>query len=285
MCSSLHAIILFCALMHLVSLACCAPPTDEAKGAPNEAPPTIPTKPKSELQKFVDSIRSSPFGTFDKDTRDDCADIIDACWSDIFANIFVECAATCTQQLEQPRMNGKASDASAFYDLPSVRLQRPTNSKSMQMEDLEGYVVIVAIVPLIPGMAAYYYELLEHLHSSFRPNLEIVLLPVDVGVEGGIHLVLHDPPHVRVLQEIDDATSNAMIRYLLDVKPTSGTASVLTRADGTTQHVQSNLNLDRVTMYLLSADGMFVERLTSPSMNALQERVTLFMKSMDYDEL
>jgi hypothetical protein len=233
------------------------------------------------VQSTSDYSSSKQIGTFDQDSREDCSTLLQFCHSDVYAHVYVQCAKSCTAYLEDEGMIAKASTTSstAFYELPSLRLRE--NGKRIEMDRFEGYTTIVAIVPLWPGMAAYYYQLLEHVHASFFPRVEIILIPVDLG--GGIHIKLlqdNNNPRVLVADEETSVETNPLVQYLLSIPPRAGAA----QRNHKEETVQLHLAYDRVTVYIVSADAQFVERLVSPTLKKLQQKISVYIKSIDYDE-
>ena len=252
------------------------------------------------------TIRSSePYGTFDKDNRDDCSSLIQYCQSDLYGHIFVQCAKTCTEYLQHPNTNmiGTVQDEDAFYNLPRLRLSGniqylslPNAGNKLSTERFEGSVTVVALVPLLPGMAAYYYELFVHAHAHFQPHLEVVVIPIDLGQ--GLHIKERQlgpssaslatrqsqkqkQRHVWVLEEESSIMKHPLVDFLFSVKPRNGNGTK--NRHGNT--VQAEINTDRVTMYILSADSFFVERIVSPSLQVVQEKVRTYVKSIDYKDL
>ena len=223
---------------------------------------------------FVSS-HSQPIGYFDKDDREDCRKMLSFCQSDLFGHIFIQCAASCVRYLEEEGCKGTADDPEEFY---SLELRTFQDRKKIDTERFEGYVTVVAIVPLIPGMAGYYYEMMEHLHTSFHPSIETVVIPVDVGL--GIHIRMHeDDPKVLVLEEEGAPEYHSMIKFLYNVKPRSGAASK--DIDGNV--VQMTIPTDRVTVYIVSADAYFIERLVSPTLAIMKEKISVYRKTVDYE--
>ena len=145
--------------------------------------------------KPLDTKRVAPF---DKDIRDDCLSLQVHCQSDLFAHVFLQCPMTCTKLLEEEGMIGTANTddvpSDGLWDVGSLRTY---HGKRISSDRWEGYVTVVSIVPLLPGMAVYFYEMMEHLHSVFQPNVEFVIIPVDVGE--GIHIPLRKVSSLKTL--------------------------------------------------------------------------------------
>jgi hypothetical protein len=173
-------------------------------------------------------------------------------------------------------------DPHALYEVGTLRTQ---TGRRVDADRFEGYVLVVATVPLLPGMAVYYYEMMEHLHHVFRPQVEFVVLPLDHGL--GIHLSLRDGGGVVVLEEESaitigsDRHMHPWVKHLTSVRPRRGLGT--TEGGDGTEVSQRPLHTDRVNVYVVSADGYYVERLVSPRMAVLQDRVRLYTKTIDYE--
>jgi hypothetical protein len=193
----------------------------------------------------------------------------------LFGHIFIQCAATCVKYLAEEGCKGTADDPERFY---SIQLRTFQDRKKIETERFEGYVTIVATIPLIAGMAGYYYEMLEQLYAAFHPSIETVVLPIDVGL--GIHIRMHkENPKVLVLEEEGAPEYHELIKFLYGVTPRSGAAS----KDHHGNLHQMTIPTDRVTVYIVSADAYFIERLVSPSMSELKQKISIYRKTVDYE--
>jgi hypothetical protein len=220
----------------------------------------------------LDRHRLAPFDT---DIRDDCRKLQVHCQSEYFAHVFLQCPASCSKLLEEEGMIGTSDEnPDALWELPTLRTHR---GQRISSDRFEGHVTVVAITPLLPGMAVYFYEMLEHLHTVFAPKVEFVMLPVDLNE--GLHIPLRETPKVVVLEEESSINSHPWVQHLTSIKPRKGAATKNHRDE----IQQAELHTDRVTIYIVSADGYFVERLISPSMALLQEKVTVYLKTIDYE--
>jgi hypothetical protein len=248
---------------------------------------------------------SKPYGTFDQDSREDCRPmLLQYCQSDLYGHIYVQCAKSCTDYLHATAgggdMVGTIDNEDALYQLPPLRLYNNNNNNNnhnnnkLDMERFEGSVTVVAIVPLIPGMAAYHYEVLLHVHETFAPHLECIIIPIDHG--HGIHIKekQHHQQKPQGSSSSNHKSSNSMvwvaeeesalhtvplIQHLLSVKPRNGSGT----HDLQGNVVQVELPYDRVTVYVISADSLFVERLVSPTLAALKSKIHVYLKTIDYE--
>jgi hypothetical protein len=240
-------------------------------------PPERIIIPEGVTTNRLDPSRIAPF---DRDIRDDCRSLLVHCTSDIFAHIFLQCPASCTQLLQEEGMKGIATNTDALYDVGTLRTYQ---GQRVNADRFEGYVLVVAIVPLLPGMAVYYYEMMEQLHSIFVPQVEFVIIPMDL--EYGIHIPQRQKGKVVILEEESVVTAlekHPWIQHLSSIRPRSGLG---TREGAKEENVilQRPIQADRVTFYIVSADGYYVESLISPTMELLQKKIILYQKTMDYE--
>jgi hypothetical protein len=225
---------------------------------------------------LVTAHSSRAVGHFDKDDRENCHAVLEYCQSDIYAHIFVQCALSCVQYLQQEGdMVGTADDPEDFYSHTIRTITRAV----VDTDRFEGYVTVVGFIPLLPGMAAYYYEMMEHLHTVFQPTVQFVAIPMDLDL--GLHIRLHERPgpNVLVLEEETAPDLHPLIKFLTSVKPRNG-AGVKDRHG---EMHQSPLPTDRVTLYIVSADAYYVERMISPTMGELEKKIGVYLKTIDYE--
>jgi hypothetical protein len=218
---------------------------------------------------------SRAIGHFDKDDRENCHQVLEYCQSDIYAHVFIQCSISCVRYLQdESGMVGTADDPEDFYSHQIRNISRAV----IDTDRFEGYVTVVAFIPLLPGMAAYYYNMMEHLHVVFRPTVQFVAIPMDLGLD--LHIRLRAPrPNVLVFEEETAPELHPLIQFLTKVKPRNG-AGV---KDHHGEMHQSHLQTDRVTIYIVSADAYFVERMTSPTMGELEQKIGVYMKTIDYE--
>lgn len=225
-----------------------------------------------------DKTKRQLLAPFDTDIRKDCRSILTHCQSDIFSHAYLQCPAMCTKYLEQEGMKGTAEDnPDALWDAGMTL--RTFQGKRIDADRFEGHVTVIAILPMLPGMAFYYYEMMETLHSKFTPKVEFVILPIDVGE--GVHIKIRDDSKVVILEEESAIETHPWVQHLTSIRPRSGAASKNHRGE----IVQVDLPTDRLTVYIVSSDGYFVERMTVPTMAALQRTIGIYLKTIGYDDL
>ena len=231
-------------------------------------------------------LDKSQFAPFDTNIRDDCRDLLEHCQSDMFGHVYLQCPGLCTKFLEQEGFVGTAhDDPDALYEAGTLRtLLSDGRRGKVDSDRFEGYVLVFATVPLLPGMAVYYYEMMAHLHRVFNPKAEFVLLPIDLGHE--IHLKVREKDNGKVVvldEELADTVTEThpWVKHLSSIRPRSGFGTK-DYGDGETIE-QRPLQLDRVSVYIVSADGYFVEQLIVPTMSKLKEKIRVYTKTMDYE--
>jgi len=243
---------------------------------------------KKEGYRYVNGIPvldKSQFAPFDTDIRDDCRDLLEYCQSDIYGHVYLQCPDLCTKFLEQEGFVGTAHDnPDALYDAGTLRVYDANGGqRTVDSDRYEGYVLAFAIVPLLPGMAVYYYEMMAHLHSVFQPKVEFAILPIDLEHE--IHLKPREENAKVVIFDEESALTvtetHPWVKHLSSIKPRSGLGTN-DHGDGVTVE-QRDLQLDRVSVYIVSADGYFVEQLIAPSMSKLKSKLRTYTKTIDYE--
>ena len=236
-------------------------------------------------QKVPDRTVMAPFDT---DIREDCRRLLEHCQSAMFPHIYLQCPALCTKYLTQEGSKGTVTKHTEETLWEGTF--RTLSGQRIHAERFEGSVMVIALLPLLPGMAKYYYEMMEVLHKKFFPKVECIILPIDVGE--GIHLSPRPSSPVVILEEESALLSHPWVRHLHSVIPRSGAAS-RKESSSTPDNISSSdkepselqqveLPTDRLTMYLVSADGYFVERMTVPTLAVLQQQIAIYLQTMDY---
>jgi hypothetical protein len=205
---------------------------------------------------------------YKKDTLDDCSDR-DKWECQTSPTLWFQCPTTCSQRLEvEGGMAELREDPQAFFQLTAAQ----ANGKELSLEDYEGYVTVFAVIPATyPGMAKFYYDMLEHIASVYPFTVQFIVLPwqsKDDPEEGGIDAVFaphrYKKPKVVLLEEVPaPARPTEALDYLLSAQIVAGNGD-------------KSLKDDRVTIFLVTSDGMFVEKLISPTITLLERRLQFF---------
>jgi hypothetical protein len=141
------------------------------------------------------------------------------------------------------------------------------NGNTLELEDFEGYVTLYAVIPLMPGMAQFYYEMLEHVQTIFPYTVETLVAPYITSSNvrnnnNDVTITPHKEPKTILLQVEKEPTP--VLEYLMNAEIVAG-------------NDDTDLLMDRVTIFIVTVDGMFIERLTSPTMRLLERRVSVFL--------
>ena len=163
-------------------------------------------------------------------------------------------------------MAEERDDPEAFYLLEATR----HNGKSMTLEDNEGYVTLFAVLPLLPGMAPYYYDAIEHMAQVYKYTLVPMILPIAVD-DSNLKSLPQRPDGKTILLQ-NGGVNNPVLQYLLSRKMVAGNAEI-------------QFSLDRPTIFLVSHTGMFIERLVAPTMEVMERRLKVHEWAMSKEDL
>lgn len=213
---------------------------------------------------------------YKKDSSDDCSD-----WGQVECQtsptLWFQCPITCSKSLEvEGSMAEIHDDPEAFFQLTVTKAE---DGKTLSLENYEGYVTVFAVVPTAyTGMAKFYYDMLEHIAAVYPFTVQFIVLPWqsskdDNTEEGGDIDDLFAPhrytkPKVVLLEQVAASarpTHHPALEYLLNAKIVAGNGE------------DTELKDDRVTTFLVSSDGMFVERLVSPTITLLERRLGVYL--------
>ncbi|CAB9526400.1 expressed unknown protein [Seminavis robusta] len=214
-------------------------------------------------------------GTFqwDKDSLDDCHQREEAGQCTTDSVTFYQCPMTCTKNIkaEGMRKQGEAEDPEDFFELKTPL----ANGKMLKFEKFEGYVTTFVVIPLFPGMAQYYFDMMEHLHKVYPFTLEIVVLPIRIDTHPDVKLTIPAKTKITVLPEIKReagseslAESNNVLEYLEQV--------IFPGADF--------IFTDRVTAYFVAYNAGFVEKEDSPTLDFMERLVVHYQGEMEWKQ-
>ena len=155
--------------------------------------------------------------TWDKDTVANCEERAEGgrCFQD--ATTFYQCPATCSKEIRDRglvKKHGETEEPESFWEL-EVKV---SDGKKMSFERYEGYVTLVVVLPLMPGMAQYYYDMLEHIHKVYPFTIEIIVIPVRREDHPDLQLTVPEKSKILVLPELtrdgDKIESSPVLEYL-----------------------------------------------------------------------
>jgi hypothetical protein len=197
--------------------------------------------------------------------KDECAKDIDRCTST--TDMWYKCPISCSTHLEQEgAMAEERGDPEQFYLLKTMH----SNGKTVSLEDNEGYVTLFAVLPLLPGMAPYYRDAIEHMAEVYKYTLVPMILPIPVD-GSGLDNLPQRPDAKSVMLQNGDA-SNPVLQYLMSRKVVAGNHAL-------------QFSLDRATIFLISHTGMFIERLVAPTMEVMERRHKVHEWAMTKEDL
>jgi hypothetical protein len=197
---------------------------------------------------------------------------------------------TCATALAQPGGIGRTTKDPDEFFYPQLGVVTTIDGTKIALEDLvDGYVTLFARIPMLypdSGMAHYYYELLEHVAAIYKYTLQIVVIPI-------VRIMGQEPLDVSLLQphalsSSSQSSSNQERRRVIVLQETTIQAlpSFLTDFVWETKPVagesapMGHVVQGKVSMYLVSADAAFVERLVSPTMTILEERIPVYVNQL-----
>lgn len=224
----------------------------------------------------VATCSSSPLAiNFKRDmVGEDCKDLTEeAC---IRESITIQkCPIACSDLLEKSGSIARppASDDGEMYQ----QVVTKADGTTMTLEEYEGYITLFVVIPLVPN-AQYYYELVEHVHKIFPFTVELLILPYPVAA-------------VAVVGEDSDESD----AYAGEIIPHTNTKSTFLKHEersdfmiylsesevfGGEDNLKSFPN-DRASIYIISSDGRFVERMVAPKLMDLEKRIIVYLQQLD----
>jgi hypothetical protein len=168
-----------------------------------------------------------------------------------------------------------------FFNLKATRQvvttidgHRTPSTSILPMEDNEGYITLYAILPLWPGMAQYYYDAIEHVAHVYRYTLVALILPYpavtpDNQINSEPLLVVEKTKSILLEQPSIPNDHPEILQYVLSREVVAG------------NQFDIALALDRPTIFLISHNGMYIERLVAPTMETLERRVKVYESVME----
>lgn len=205
----------------------------------------------------------------DRDTANDCDDRLGTCRSS--PNTFLECPISCATALAPPQLmvQGIADQRDRFY-----QFQFPLADGSMlDFDRFDGYITIIAALPMLPGMAQHYYEMAEFLVEREPYRTACLILPfysTEPGVtssDAELQLVNRPKCHILPSFRSERLRDHPMIDYIDSVRRRMDPPFV-------------TLN-DRTTMYMVNHDGHLHERRVTPTLDKMLKVLQHYYDIMD----
>mmetsp|Transcript_30849 Transcript_30849/g.33183 ORF Transcript_30849/g.33183 Transcript_30849/m.33183 type:complete len:260 (+) Transcript_30849:51-830(+) len=228
---------------------------------------------------------------FDQDvSQDQCRKDINQC-TENNATMWYSCPISCSQYLFlEGNMAEERNKPEQLYDLYVKRSVATTNTDDdvISLEDNEGYITLYAVIPMLPGMAQYYYDAIEHIAHIYKYTLVAMILPCyDKSASS---------PSSSILQSIIDSSSgdnnnkktksilleeheiggtkpNPVLKYLLSREIVAGNSNF--------SNNNESVLMTRPNIFIISHTGMFIERIVSPTIEMIERRLKVHILAMD----
>mmetsp|Transcript_2393 Transcript_2393/g.5533 ORF Transcript_2393/g.5533 Transcript_2393/m.5533 type:complete len:242 (-) Transcript_2393:112-837(-) len=104
------------------------------------------------------------------------------------STMWFSCPISCAAVYSGPRgtMAEERNDPEQFFELRGRRAASAVGAKSnhgseISLEGNEGYITMFAVVPMLPGMAEYYYHAIEHIAQVYKYTVVAMILPYGDG--------------------------------------------------------------------------------------------------------
>ncbi|KAG7367938.1 hypothetical protein IV203_030681 [Nitzschia inconspicua] len=197
-----------------------------------------------------------------------CAQEVEKCTTT--NDMWYKCPISCSNHLEEEgAMAEERDDPEQFYHLTTTK----SDGSPFSLEDNEGYVTLFAALPLLPGMAQYYYDAIEHIAQVYKYTLVPMIFPIVMEGNGNNSLDALPPKmNSKTILLENGSISNPVLQYLVTRQVVAGNPAL-------------KLTLDRPTIFLVSHTGMYIEQLAAPSMELMERRIKVHEWAMSKGDL
>ena len=146
---------------------------------------------------------------YDQDTAKDCQEKADEEYCTKDPQTYFECPITCAQHMrpQAAAWGGFEKKETPFYSFKMEDI----NGKVVDFEDFDGDIVLVAMVPMFPGLAQFHYELLQHVLDVYKYVVEVVVIPMQG--QDGVTIEPKTGSSIRILEGVNDG-NHKVVRYL-----------------------------------------------------------------------
>jgi hypothetical protein len=201
-------------------------------------------------------------------------------------------------------MAEERSDPEQFYELYAKRVTAGTTynkGSDMSLENNEGYITLYAVLPMLPGMAEYYYDAIEHIAQVYKYTIVAMILPYYVGgddstpsssasiLQSIVKSRSSGEPHGKketkaksillAAYDVQQKAHNGVLEYLLSREVVAG---ILDPQNPDRHYDNDNtLLITRPNIFLVSHTGMFIERVVSPTMEMIERRIKVHELAME----
>jgi len=231
----------------------------------------------------------------------------DVCTSN--STMWFTCPIFCAKALHGGRgtMAEERSNPENFYELHAKRVPEAAGmsdnkGSDMTLEENEGYITLYAVLPMLPGMAEYYHDAIEHISQVYKYTLVAMILPyydtIDDSISSSTSTSIlqsiiesrkagktHGKKETKAKSillegyDIQQKSGNEVLEYLLTQKVVAGT--LYPQSDDNYTDNDNMLLITRPNIFLVSHTGMFIERIVSPSMEIIERRIKVHELAME----
>lgn len=207
---------------------------------------------------------------------------------------FRNCALTCSEWLHFEGTTGTCKPSRCNFYKHSFPLEEDSlvidngfQPSHLSMNDIaRGKVVMFAFAPLWEGHAQYMYEMLEEIRALHDYNTEAFLLPIDIHDPQNTHPRFELTPFVPpVVVDASTTTKRQRVRILPEVKPHQIASHPFLTFVRSLVHKDGFPNFDvytdRFVIFVVSHDGLTVERMVVPTFEELKSAVTKYSAPKD----
>ena len=194
--------------------------------------------------------------SLDRDTAGDCTKRVGECRTS--DETFLECPQTCANHLDGGLMvQGYVPEKDAFYNLEA----KSSKGDVVDFERFDGYVTVIAALPLMPGMAQYYYELMEYFSKKFPYMVSTAVLPFKQTNNRNYDI-----------HNLDIFTKNKSLILETHTDSSLGSHPVVEFVESVERNQRGRDPLfdDRAIIFVVSHNGRYVERRVCPTKEKLE---------------
>lgn len=203
------------------------------------------------------------------------------------STMWFSCPISCAQALSGGRgtMAEERNDPEQFYELHAKRM---ADGRDMSLEDNEGYITLYAVLPMLPGMAEYYFHAIEHIAQVYKYTLVAMVLPyydtTNAQDDSIVQSILESrnsddgtiatkpKPVLLTGHDVGQKPDNEVLKYLLTRDVVAGTLDPPDE-ESHDDITDKELLITRPNIFLVSHTGMFIERIVSPTMEMIERRI------------
>ena len=226
------------------------------------------------------------------------------------STMWFSCPISCAKMMFGGRgtMAEERSDPEEFFELHAKRATNKNdngdNNNAMSLEENEGYITLYAVLPMLPGMAQYYYDAIEHIAHVYKYTLVAMILPSYNTDDQDESMSESSTSSSIILQSIFESrkddnnknkkttksillegydtqqkSDNAVLEYLLTREVVAGSLDL--DSDNNDNYNDNVLLMTRPNIFIVSHNGMFIERIVSPTMEMIERRIKVHEIAME----